>query len=345
MLRVALLNGTDNNYDHNLTKMLSALIAGSCTVEGMAVTTNQVATGRWFLKAERTGGEEALILVDITSNQVIDTTGTKKVWIELDQAKIDDGDLINSNQDNVASINTGASYPAYEHIKLASIVSWVITDERVYVDMRWAMNNYGDESVDGNKTFADNILFANPPKSTQSGAGLLWVDDEEYITKYHFDNNPPTIPSAWEWDEGVVERLTESEADPDTATDTTRYMSKEHIKQFYLTIWDVINGSFSNGATVDYAHSLWKPPRLVIIFFEWYIMHSRGFWSEWGTGCMYWQSGSGSTKGTNWNPIYCATSSSPAFIAGTITVDETNVTITWGTDSDGSWSFRALVIW
>jgi hypothetical protein len=36
---------------------------------------------------------------------------------------IDDASLINENQDNVATIQTGGSYPGTPHIKLASISS------------------------------------------------------------------------------------------------------------------------------------------------------------------------------------------------------------------------------
>lgn len=59
-----------------------------------------------------------------------DTSWTKKLRIEIDQNKIDDPMEVNSSMSNVASINSGASYPVYTHLKIASISWWVITDER-----------------------------------------------------------------------------------------------------------------------------------------------------------------------------------------------------------------------
>jgi hypothetical protein len=77
------------------------------------------------------------VLVSLTEdNTSIDTSGTKKVWITLDQDLIDDASLISENQDNVASLQTGISYPSTPHIKLASISSGTITDERVFISLK-----------------------------------------------------------------------------------------------------------------------------------------------------------------------------------------------------------------
>jgi len=75
-------------------------------------------------------------LVHNTTAYAVDTTGTKKVWIALDQADIDDNGInINVAQDNVATIATGASYPVTPHLKLASITGGVITDERETIQL------------------------------------------------------------------------------------------------------------------------------------------------------------------------------------------------------------------
>jgi hypothetical protein len=48
------------------------------------------------------------VLVSLTEDDTsLDTSGTKKVWIALDQSMIDDASLISENQDNIASIQTG----------------------------------------------------------------------------------------------------------------------------------------------------------------------------------------------------------------------------------------------
>ena len=137
MLRVALLNGCKHNYDHDITKLISPLIDGNCVVSWLEVSTGMVSSWYWFLEAIReTTEDSAYVLISLTEDDTsIDTSWTTKVWIELDQTKIDDGSLINESQDNVASIETGVSFPEYPHIPLSSIDSWVITDERKLISL------------------------------------------------------------------------------------------------------------------------------------------------------------------------------------------------------------------
>lgn len=97
----------------------------------------------------RTGGETYYLPVHITADETIDTSGTKKVWIELDQDVIDDPTEVNATMTNVASIQTGASYPVGDHVKLASITSGTITDERADPVLRYAVNKNGQtENID-----------------------------------------------------------------------------------------------------------------------------------------------------------------------------------------------------
>jgi len=70
---------------------------------------------------------------------MIDTSGTKKVWIAIDPQYIEDGTLATNGLGmGIATIQTGASYPADDsyYIPLASITSGVITDERPMLSMK-----------------------------------------------------------------------------------------------------------------------------------------------------------------------------------------------------------------
>jgi hypothetical protein len=192
MLRVALLNGCKHNYDHDITKLIGSLINGDCVVTGLEVTTWQVSAWYGFLEAIRTAtGDSAFVLVSLTEdNTSIDTSGTKKVWITLDQDLIDDASLISENQDNVASLQTGISYPSTPHIKLASISSGTITDERVFISLKQWVNKTLTETITWLKYFS---LF--PQKS----GALTPVNDSDFATKKYIDD---LVAQAW-----AIERL------------------------------------------------------------------------------------------------------------------------------------------
>lgn len=136
---VALVKGT-NNSDYHASRRLQAL-ANAGVGSGLLVTTNQVAKGWGFVEVTRGGGDPFYILVEVTTNTVIDTSGTKKVWIEVGQSYIDETLPIPGDRSTAATIQTGASYPASgSYIKLASITSGVITDERVFVSLNTVVN-------------------------------------------------------------------------------------------------------------------------------------------------------------------------------------------------------------
>ncbi len=67
-----------------------------------------------------------------TAATVIDTSGTKKVYITIPQANINDPTQnTDVHGEGIATISTDTSYPSSNYIPLASITSGVITDERV----------------------------------------------------------------------------------------------------------------------------------------------------------------------------------------------------------------------
>ena len=99
----------------------------------------------------RAGGVAFNVLVHITEEVTVDTTGTKKVWIEIDQTAIDDGSSNNADGTNIATIETGADYPSTNFVKIASITGDVVTDDREIPELKtsiiqstidWITNNY-----------------------------------------------------------------------------------------------------------------------------------------------------------------------------------------------------------
>lgn len=53
-----------------------------------------------------------MVFFENTANVVMDLTGTKKLYILVDQAKIDDGSSNALDGTGIGSIQTGASYPS-----------------------------------------------------------------------------------------------------------------------------------------------------------------------------------------------------------------------------------------
>lgn len=132
---VWLVNWNSNNADFQFQTAPSSLI-NQWVISGLAVTTNQVWVGSALISVT-SGGQSWLITYHNTSVVTIDTSGTKKVWIDVTQAKIDNGVANNEDGTGIAQVNTWASYPVSgSYIPLASITSWVITDDRVFISMK-----------------------------------------------------------------------------------------------------------------------------------------------------------------------------------------------------------------
>jgi len=141
MIRAGQIAGVANvTKDHDLGafgySLWKDLPGGGGVVEGMAVTTNSVAIGRALVVGVRTSttpNEKFLMHVELTAAETIDTSGTKKIWLEPIAARVNDPSLnIVADGSGLAQVATGADWPATAHIRLATVASGVITDARVY---------------------------------------------------------------------------------------------------------------------------------------------------------------------------------------------------------------------
>lgn len=134
--RVGLLNGTNITYDKDLTAGLLAT-TNQWVIEGLGISWSgasaNVLPWKALIECIRTNGEKVMVFFENTANVVVDLTGTKKLYVLVSQAKIDDGSSNALDGTGIGSIQTGASYPAWDYIPLASITGGVITDERVYI--------------------------------------------------------------------------------------------------------------------------------------------------------------------------------------------------------------------
>lgn len=136
MLRCGVLNWNNITYDKDFSIFINAILEGGI-VSGFWLTTSTVAIGKAILKAVRTNWEIVTVSIENTQNITIDTTWTKKVYLTINQSKLDDWAGNNIDWTEIITIATWANYPSINYIPLASITSWVITDERSFISFKW----------------------------------------------------------------------------------------------------------------------------------------------------------------------------------------------------------------
>jgi len=188
-LRAWKINWVSNqNQDKDYSAADLLLLADSAVISGLAVTTWSVAAGRAVIKCVRTSttpNETIFVHVENTTAVSIDTTGTKKVWIEVQQTSINTA-ASNTNADGsgIAIINTGASYPAGNYVPLASITAGVITDERQYLKI----NAFENTGLQKGKKSTDIASATTTDLSTANG-NYVHITGTTTITS--FGNSTP----------------------------------------------------------------------------------------------------------------------------------------------------------
>lgn len=71
-----------------------------------------------------------------TSVLNIDTSGNKKIFVEIKQANIDNGIINAEDGSNIGEIKSADSYPSKNYIPLASITGGNITDAREIITLK-----------------------------------------------------------------------------------------------------------------------------------------------------------------------------------------------------------------
>lgn len=134
MQRVWLLNWNNITYDKDFTAWLLASLQ-SGIIEWFDVSWSwasaEIQAWKALIECTRTNWEKILIHFENTANVAVDMSGTKKVYIAIDQAKIDDWANNNEDGTGIWEIKTGASYPAGNFLALYDVVSGTPADERV----------------------------------------------------------------------------------------------------------------------------------------------------------------------------------------------------------------------
>lgn len=129
MQRIGNLNWENITYDHDISGLIRGLTDWG-VIEGGTVVGNKLQPVQAIVPLVRSNGQK--ILAFFESDEVIDlpTTGDYKVYIEVDQSKIDFGGNNAEDGTGIASIKTWPMLPSQNFLLLASATGGVVKDER-----------------------------------------------------------------------------------------------------------------------------------------------------------------------------------------------------------------------
>lgn len=139
---VWVIGGKNKSRDYHFQETASALINAG-VIEGLAVTIDSVAIWKAFIEVTRTWGATFKVPFFSSEVEAITTGISQKIFIEINQVNIDDGDLENSvDGTGIGTIKVAASFPAGNYIPLAeSNGAGAITDLRVNIEYKKALQN------------------------------------------------------------------------------------------------------------------------------------------------------------------------------------------------------------
>ena len=132
MQRLWNLNWENITYDHDISGLMRGLIDWG-VIEGGTVVGNKLQPVQAIVPLVRSNGQK--ILAFFESDEVIDlpTTGDYKVYIEVDQSKIDFGGNNAEDGTGIASIKTWPTVPSQNFLLLASVTGGVVRLDRTII--------------------------------------------------------------------------------------------------------------------------------------------------------------------------------------------------------------------
>lgn len=177
MIRTSLTNGVIN-LDSDFSKYIESL-SNPWVIEGFNVQDWVVKPWKARVKAERTNWETIYCYVENTEDVSL-SWNDGKVYIVIDQEDIDSG-LVSEDWSNIARIEEGEVRPVKNFLKLSTIDSGDVTDERYFItnvsELWSAVNNYGP-ATSGTDSYTVNIQGVTEYKVGNVYRFMADVDNE-----------------------------------------------------------------------------------------------------------------------------------------------------------------------
>lgn len=138
--RISLLAGTNLNLDSDLSSHIDSIV-NEWVINWLVISTTQVTAWRAYVKVKRDASPDKYFYVLYETEDIVTIapTNNQYIYIEVDQAKINDWSLNNANWTWIWSIKCWASVPTDNCIILAQMnSSWVIiTTSRQEISLKW----------------------------------------------------------------------------------------------------------------------------------------------------------------------------------------------------------------
>ena len=231
MQRVALINGNNINQDHDLSKIFEAFWE-PWVVDGLVVQPGKVLAWFWFVHINREW-KNFVVLFENTEDFPIDTSWTKKVFVEILREKIIDWSWNAEDWSWIWHIKVSPDYPAENFMKLARIENGRIIDERNVVKAKHPLLNNFNKSNQLLKLDWDwRVPEGNLPPMN---INIKWLPEQT------LDWNSYIVANSW-WDNykwnlhNIFDRLYNAEEDIKKKMQIKLLVSKD----FKITEWRII---------------------------------------------------------------------------------------------------------
>lgn len=123
MQRIGVLNGNSITYDHDISALVRGLTDWGVIEWGLISDNKVLAPVQAIVSAQRSNGQKLLLHFESDEQIQLPTSWNYKVYIEVDQSKIDDGQANAENGTGIASIKTGENLPSKNVLQIAKVTN------------------------------------------------------------------------------------------------------------------------------------------------------------------------------------------------------------------------------
>lgn len=123
MQRIGVLNGNSITYDHDISALVRGLTDWGVIEWGLISDNKVLAPIQAIVSAQRSNGQKLLLHFESDEQIQLPTSWSYKVYIEVDQSKVDDGQANAENGTGIATIKTGENLPSKNVLQIAKVTN------------------------------------------------------------------------------------------------------------------------------------------------------------------------------------------------------------------------------